>query len=210
MEEKIKILLVDDHKIFLDGIKTLIQNNSNYQIQTVSDFDSAIDCFKKGNFDLVISDYMISNENTGVDLFKELSKLENKTPFILLTSYLSSKIANEAYKLKIDGYLVKTANFSEIKDAIKTVVQNGEMFYVDEVKDLLFKKKTYDESKVVLSKREIEILTLIAKENTSKQIAEKLFISVNTVETHRKKMMVKIGASNMIGLYKYAFKKNYI
>ena len=209
LEDRINVIIVDDHQIFLEGILLLLRDEEKINvIATVKNAHEAIKVINNVQVDIVITDYDMPQMN-GLDLGKYLKKINKSTKIILLTSFSMSKIIIEALKYNIEGYLLKNTGKKELLLAIEKVY-SGKKYFSQEV------KKVYEESifsgnkveTVKLSSREKEVLFLITKEKKTHEIAEALFISFNTVETHRKNLMKKIGTNNLIGLFKYALKNN--
>ncbi|WP_308302191.1 response regulator transcription factor [Psychroflexus sp. MES1-P1E] len=132
---------------------------------------------------------------------------------IAVSSHYNSEIITRAIKAGINGYLLKNTGKVELITAITSVFSDTN-YFSEEVKQIinnsLFNAKDTTVSAVKLSEREMEILILISQEENTQEIAEALFISVNTVETHRKNLMRKIGTKNMIGLVKYAIQQDII
>ncbi len=117
-------------------------------------------------------------------------------------------VVKELLRMGVQGYLLKSNTYKNLTEALEKVME-GKRFLSDEIAELLIHTPE-DEDKGVLTSREIEILRLVAKEFNSRQIAEILFISERTVETHRKNILKKTGAANLVGLIKYAYANNLI
>lgn len=117
-------------------------------------------------------------------------------------------VVKELLRMGVQGYLLKNNTYKNLTEALEKVME-GKRFLSDEIAELLINTPE-EEDKGVLTSREIEILRLVAKEFNSRQIAEILFISERTVETHRKNILKKSGAQNLVGLIKYAYANNLI
>jgi len=211
VEDKINVIIVDDHQMFLEGMELLLRDEGNINIVAiVKNAHEAIKVFNNVKIDVVITDYDMPEMN-GIELAKILKKEKESIKVVLLTSFGASKIILEVLKYKIEGCLLKNTGKNELLSAIKAV-NTGNKYFSEEVKKIytegVFAKEGNEEIK--LSVREEEVLSLIAKEKKTHEIAEVLFISFNTVETHRKNLMKKIGTNNMIGLFKYAFENNVV
>lgn len=211
--EKIKLLIVDDHKMFLEGIHSILRGVPFIQsITTAHNGEQALKLVASVKPDLVITDI----DMPGIDGIELTTIIKSQAPtikIIAVSSHHKSSIIASAIKAGVNGYILKNTGKAELVKAI-TSVQNNTNYFAKEVKqiinDSLFSPKKTEFSAVKLSERETEVLVLISQEKSTKQIAELLFISVNTVETHRKNLMRKIGTKNMIGLFKYAIQQDII
>ena len=127
----------------------------------------------------------------------------------MLSTHNDRGTIEKTIKNGADGYLLKNSSRIELEKAIKHVFEGG-TYFMDEVKDVMMNSFRSDHvvTEIRLTPREIEILHLICEELTTSEIAEKLFVSKNTVETHRKNLLEKTGSKNMIGLVKFALENN--
>jgi len=201
----IQILIADDHQMFREGMRSLI--NGIDQMQVVGEAASGletIDFLKENVTDIVLLDYNMP-DLTGLESIIEIRKQKIDVKIIMLTMHNKREIIRDVLAAGADGYLLKDSSREQLIEAI-TEVQSGESYFVDDVKDSL--KDSYRipfEKKVIrLTPREKDVLKLICEELTTQEIADKLFISVNTVETHRKNLISKTGVKNGIGLVKFA------
>lgn len=202
---KIKILLVDDHLIFLEGVLHLLSKHEDFKI--VAAHKNGIEALKtlqSESVDLLITDISMPDIN-GVELIKHAKELKPELKILVLSSFQQI----QSLEL-IDGYLLKENGFEVLSDAIRTIVtDNKSYFYKSEdykaVKDekLKFKKK-------ILSTREKEIVNLIAKQYTVDEIAKELFLSRNTIDSHKKRIFHKLNVKNIAGLIKKAIYLGYI
>lgn len=218
MEEKIRIHLADDHQVLIDGMRTLLNTVSNYEV--VGSSRNGTNIYTEviqNNTNILVLDISMP-EKDGIEVIKEFSKKGFPCKVIILSSYDDVKIIKEVMKLGASGYLTKQCAGENIVEAIQ-VVSDGQEYFCNSVRQKIFNKATENISKlnkvkpevnILLSDREIEIITLIALEFSGKEISERLFISTNTVETHRKNIMKKLQAKNSISLVKYAIKHKLI
>ncbi|WP_343695275.1 response regulator transcription factor [Flavobacterium sp.] len=218
MKNKIRIHLADDHQVLIDGLANLLQTVSNFEVAGSSlNGTSIYEDVVKDQADILILDISMPQKD-GIEVLKEFSEKGFPCKVIILSSYDDLKIIKEVMKLGAKGYLTKKCAGENIIQAIEAVCQDQE-YYSDAVKEKIFntftlntpkpKKDIYTENPI-LSPREIEIVTLICLEYSGKEIGEQLFISINTVETHRKNIMKKLNIKNTIGLVKYALKNNLV
>ena len=218
MTPKIRIHLADDHQVLIDGMKTLLQTISNFEIVGFSlDGSTLFEEVTNNKADILILDISMPKKD-GIEVIKEFSKNGFPCKVIILSSYDDLKIIKEVMKLGASAYLTKQCAGENIVEAIQAVA-NGEEYFSNLVREKIFNTATKDNLKLnkqkptmnsLLTERELEIITLIALEYSGKEISEQLFISTNTVETHRKNIIKKLNAKNTISLVKFAIKNNLI
>lgn len=218
MTQNIRIHLADDHQVLIDGLTNLLQTVNNFEVVGKSlDGTTVYNDVIHGNADILVLDISMPKKD-GIEVLKEFSEREFPCKVIILSSYDDLKIIKEVMKLGAKGYLTKKCAGENIIEAIEAVYQ-GQEYFCDAVREKIFNSFTNNNPKLnkplyvenpILSAREIEIITLISLEYSGKEISEQLFISMNTVETHRKNIMKKLQTKNTIGLVKYALKNNLI
>ncbi|MEG0849254.1 MAG: response regulator transcription factor [Flavobacterium sp.] len=218
MTNKIRIHLADDHQVLIDGLTNLLQTVSNFEVVGSSlNGNTIYEDIILDKPDILILDISMPGKD-GVEVLKEFSQKGFPAKVIILSSYDDLKIIKEVMKLGANGYLTKKCAGQNIIEAIDAVYQ-GQEYFCDAVREKIFNIFFQNNPKVnkdvylenpILSPREIEIITLICLEYSGKEISEQLFISTNTVETHRKNIMKKLQIKNTIGLVKYALKNNLI
>lgn len=218
METSIRIHLADDHQVLIDGMRTLLNSVPNFQVVGFS--LKGTDLYEEvtnNTTDILVLDINMP-EKDGMEVLKECSKKGFPCKIIVLSSYDDIKIIQEVMKLGASGYLTKQCAGENIVEAIQVVSKNEE-YFCSLVREKIFSSATKNNSKVnnkkrdfdhQLTGREIEIISLIALEYSGKEISDQLFISTNTVETHRKNIMKKLQVKNTIGLVKFALKNNLI
>jgi DNA-binding NarL/FixJ family response regulator len=213
--EKINILVVDDHKIVRDGILSLLQDEADISI--VAQAENGKDALEKipGVLPhLVLMDINMPVMN-GIECAREITRLFPEIKVLALTMLNELEHIKNMLSAGAKGYLLKNSGKEELVMAIKKVM-SGQNYFSDEVKDLIMlemvKKKTMPGKiigeKVPLTSRELDILELILQELTNQEIAEKLFISVRTVDAHRRNLLEKTGARNTAGLVKFALENH--
>ena len=200
--EKIKIIVVDDHPMVIEGMKAMLNQIRYVELcATASNAYEAMEKVKENQPDLVITDINMP-EISGVELTSKLKKEFPNLKIIGMStfnerSYISQMIQNGA-----DGFLVKSASKEEIETAISSVL-DGKM-YLSSDAGISNSEQKQLKNQPTLTRREKEILTLISEGFTNPQIAEKLFISLYTVETHRKNLLSKFNTNNTASLIKIA------
>ncbi len=208
MEKRINILIVDDHHMFLEGICSLLQHEPDVEIvDTALNGKEAINKIKNKQIDIVVTDINMP-EMDGIGLSKHLKKKHPEIKTLILSTHNDANMIAKCISNDVDGYLLKNAEKQELLKALN-VIAAGEKYFAQDVKDEymknVFSVSKEKEAPFQLSRREKEILKYISMEYTTQEIADKLFISQNTVNTHRKNLLSKLNAKNTAGLVKYAF-----
>ena len=203
----IKILLVDDHRIVLDGLKSLFENDPEFEISgAVSSPAEALEKMKTQQPDILLTDYTLPGM-TGLELSTKVKELYPQVKRVILSMHDEGHLVKQVMKEGVDGYLLKSIQQGELKAALRQIMQ-GMPFISPEITKQLMKGLANESKGELLTEREQEIVKLIVKEFANKQIADKLFISERTVETHRKNIFRKTNTSSLVGLVKFAFEHN--
>jgi DNA-binding NarL/FixJ family response regulator len=206
---RMKILLVDDHTILLDGVKSLLSKEDDLQIVgQAGSAEAALEFLKKQDVDLIITDYSMPGMD-GLSLLNTVKRIAPNTKIILLSMHDEVHLVKEILKAGVNGYVLKKDTHKELLNAIHDV-KNGKVYLSSDVNKMLITNLNNPDEGKLLTDREREILKLIAKEYTNKNIAEELFISERTVETHRKNIFKKTGTNSLVGLIKFAYANNLI
>jgi DNA-binding NarL/FixJ family response regulator len=205
----IRILIADDHQMFIDGLKSLLEHAEGIEIVGEAlDGVEVLYKLEKQPADIVLMDINMPKRD-GLATTKLVLEKYPDTKVIMLTMFNTPEFIQGLADVGAHGYILKNTGKEELMAAI-SAVSSGKTFYSQEVMQTMLRqnsKKTADGKTINdpnLSKREIEVLKLIAQEFTTQEIADKLFISQHTVETHRKNLLDKIGAKNIAGLVRYA------
>lgn len=206
----IKVLIVDDHQMVIEGFKLLLQNSEHITVvgHTLN-AEKAFEAISKLQPQVVLLDINMPGMN-GIDACKKMTKLYPQIKVIAITMHKEGSLIKMMLGNGAKGYVLKNAGKEELVEAIQTVY-NGKM-YLDEasneiVLSAIGNKKSQSATYSLfpkLSRREKEVLHLILEEHTTQEIADKLFISFGTVETHRRNMLIKTGTRNTAGLVKTA------
>lgn len=201
------ILIADDHAMFVDGLIEIVKSTGKYDIAgTASNGNDALKILRETPVDLVVSDLRMKNMDGG-ELARVIHK-EHKTVKILIVSMHNDPfIVSDLLKHGVTGYILKNSGKEELLEAIDAVL-DGRTYFSQDVKSSFINSKVISSNvtdcSISLTRREKEVLELIAAELTTSEIAEKLFISVNTVETHRKNILKKLQVRNSAGIVKRA------
>lgn len=216
--EKINVFVVDDHQIFLDGIVSLLTDEPDIRISgTAHNGKQALEKIKTSKTDVVLMDINMPVMD-GIEATKHLRQSNPDIRILMLTMYNEPRFIKESLEIGAKGYVLKNISKDDLVKAIHTVYQDKP--YLDnEAQEKLINAisskeeedtRDYDELAAQITQRELEILQLIALGLTSQDIANKLFISKNTVETHRKNMLAKLNVNNTAALLKIAYKKGLV
>lgn len=190
--KRIKIVIVDDHQMFLDGLVSFLNKQDDFEvIFSSNDAKVALEQLAIYTPDLIISDIAMPDMN-GLEFIK---LVKENHPFIkILVISMFSVIQNNT---NIDGHLLKEVGLDELTDAIRKIVLKGEkVFNLGEIKE----EYVSDFNGSILSSREKEIIKLIALEKTTDEISLQLNLSKYTIETHRKNIFLKLNVKNIAGL----------
>ena len=207
--ERMKILLVDDHTILLDGVKSLLsQEDDLVVVGQAASAEEALEFLKMNEVDLIITDYSMPGMD-GLSLLNTVKRVAPHTKIILLSMHDEVHLVKEILKAGVNGYVLKNDTHKELLNAIHDV-RRGKVYLSSDVNKMLITNLNNPDEGKLLTDREREILKLIAKEYTNKDIAEELFISERTVETHRKNIFKKTGTNSLVGLIKFAYANNLI
>ncbi len=211
-EEKIKIVIADDHQMLVDGIKSLLRGEKKFEVIGVANNGSiALRIIEKNNPDILLTDINMPVMG-GVALTKNVREKFPEVRIIALSMFGDQHAITEMLDAGVSGYILKNTGKEELLNAIQTVFEGG-VFYSREVSDQMMRSltdKLKKENEPTLTSREAEIVTLIAKEYSNAKIAEELFISEHTVETHRKNIFRKTNTKSVVGLLNYAREKKII
>lgn len=215
MNKKTKILIVDDHPIILNGLKNMFKNLEEVSVVGVaSNGNEALKILLDKNVDVVVSDLQMPE----MDGFELITKLKKTYPYIKV---IVLSMHNDIWRIKkllsmdVSAILSKSLGENEMKKAL-TAINNNEKYYDEHTKTVIIDivtnndNKSSDPNSSTLTDREIQIVQFIYEGLTTKEIAEKMNKSRNTIETHRKNMFFKCGVKNIAGLIKYGIKKGYI
>ncbi len=209
---KITLALVDDHQIVIDGLTSLLKGHDKFQFAfATTDSTEVIAKLATAPIDILLTDVMMP-KLPGNQLAKQVKEKYPAVKILALSMSGQGDLVNEMINdADIAGYVLKNIGKQELITALEKIADGGIYFsdeVIDELKRTSDRKKQNDEAH--LTGREIEIIRLIEKEYNNKQIAEALFISERTVETHRKNIFRKTTTNSVIGLVKYAYEHRLI
>ena len=208
----IRVFLVDDHQMVLDGISSILEDVENIKVVgTALNGEHALRALGVEGVDVLLLDINMPDMD-GIEVVRQMEKKGVQINTLILTMHNNPQFTKQLIELGVEGCILKNSGKKELVYAINEV-NEGRRYYGEDVTGTLFDslektKKAVDE--VLLTKREVEIIKLIATEFTTNEIAEKLMISSFTVDTHRKNIVNKLGVKNIAGLVKFAFEHQLI
>ncbi|MBK6935474.1 MAG: response regulator transcription factor [Chitinophagaceae bacterium] len=206
-QEKIILGIVDDHQIVIDGLMSLLKGHEKFSFAfATTDPTSVLESVLKKRIDVLLTDIMMP-ELPGNELAKQIKKHFPDVKILALSMSGQGDLVSEMIEqADISGYVLKNTGKQELIAALEKIAGGGIYFSEEVIKELQLvgqRKKQKEESQ--LTAREIEIIQLIEREFNNRQIAETLYISERTVETHRKNIFRKTNTNSVIGLVKYAY-----
>lgn len=216
---KITVLLVDDHTILREGMASLLASAGDIEVVGMaSSGEEAVNLVPELNPAVVLMDIVMGGMN-GLEATRWIKEQNAAVKIIIISSEVTREYVTQGIKCGIDGYLPKDANREAVITAIRTVVE-GKQFFDEAITKLIF-EDYYSREKdgrrrpnksvgTGLTRREYEIIEQVASGKSNQEVADALFVSVKTVETHKKNILDKLGLKNSLQLVRYAIKNNII
>ena len=207
----IRILLVDDHKIFRQGITSLLRSEETFKVVgEAGTGNAAVRLAAELTPDVILMDIGLPDID-GIEATKRIKESNPDTAIILLTMVKDEDFFDMASGIDIQGYLLKDDAYDDLLYAIRAVVR-GEKYVSSSLLSDPFAspKRSSPSDEPSLTRREKEIITLVAEGFTSKEIADKLFVSIKTIETHRTNIMEKLDLKGLADMVRYAIKNGLI
>ncbi|MBV4360489.1 response regulator [Pinibacter aurantiacus] len=204
----ISIFIVDDHYMVIEGIRSLFQHEKNVVwLGHATNAASCLAFLKQQLPDIILLDINLPDKS-GIDLCKEIKTLYPTVCVIGLSTFNQQSFIEKMMANGASGYVLKNATQKELMDSFETVMK-GRAYLSHEVAQMLRSNEAADDAPV-LTRREKEVLELIAEGLTNNEMAEKLFVSASTIDTHRKNLLMKLNAKNTAELVKLALIKKLI
>lgn len=204
---KLRIVLVDDHQMFIDGIKTIISKTANFEI--IGEFTSGLEAFdflSKNEADILVTDINMP-DMSGTELTRQVKQIMPEMKILVLSMYDDREIIHDIVLAEAEGYILKNAGKQELLKALEKISNSG-TYYSNEVMKIITEnyvtKHRIIEKTKELTTRELEILRLVCQEYSTPEIAIMLNISPLTVETHRKNILKKTKNRTIVGLIRFA------
>lgn len=218
MTDTIKILLVDDHHLVRTGIANLLSGEPGIEVAgEASNAREMLELLKLREADLAILDIALP-DISGIELARQMAKDFPKVKVIFLSMYTSEEFVFNAINAGAKGYLPKNISRAELLDAVRAVYR-GEEYFAESISNTILKsyiKKAKSgnlenlRNESQLSKREVEVLKWFAQGLTNQEIADKLFISIRTVESHKNHIMQRLELKTTVDLIKFAIRNNLV
>lgn len=214
---KIKILIADDHQLVREGIESILSGVEDIQvIGLVASGDEAINRARQDKPDIVLMDIIMPGMN-GIEAARWIKEIDESIRIIMLTMEISKDYVTAAIKSGVDGYVPKNIGKKTLLEALRSV-HGGDRYFNEAVKKLIFddfytaekSKKPRRKLPNELTKRETEVLALVAAGKSNLELADALSLSVKTIETHKTHILMKLGLNNNTELIRYAIKHNII
>jgi two-component system, NarL family, nitrate/nitrite response regulator NarL len=211
MIDPINLVLADDHQIVIDGLLFMLSSEKKINPVYTANNTNDVLAYLKTNYTAV--QFLITDINmptiSGIELCRQVKQLYPSIKVLFLSMYSSKEMIREAMLAEADGYMLKNGGKDKLIEAIFKISNDG-TYYSEEIIPIIYsqieKEKRQQEKISLLSDREKEVLVLIAREFSSEEIAEKLFLSVKTIGYHRQNLLQKCDCKSLVGLVKYAIK----
>jgi two-component system, NarL family, nitrate/nitrite response regulator NarL len=211
MSEKINLMIADDHPLFVEGLKMILGTDPALNIAGIANDGKQLlyHLTQNSDIDLILLDVNMPNLN-GLDTIKYIKQSFVSVRVLMLSAYNDAKLIDQAKKAGADGYILKNSSKDELISSIKKVANGESVFILGKEENLpdAFKKLDTFLHKFNLTKRELEIVYYLKQTYTNQQIAEKLHLSIYTVETHRKNIMHKLKLNSPAALVKFMIEFN--
>lgn len=211
----VRILIADDHQMIIDGIKGMLQLQDKYVVTAeANDGQAALSIISAApqQYDLLLTDVSMPLL-TGPELCVQVKALYPHIKVLILSMYAGTAVVKEAIMAEADGYILKKAGKGEMLTALHRISEDG-TYFSEDILPVIYrqyhKERQQSSHFTMLTTREKEVLDLIVKELTSEEIAQKLFISKKTVDTHRAHLLEKSQSRSTIGLVKFAIKNGLV
>lgn len=201
----IRIIIADDHQMFIDGLKLIIKSFENIEVVGEAlNGDDALNLLEKVEADIIMLDINMPGKD-GIETAKEIRKKFPNVKVLIVSMHKQKEFITRLVAAGVSGYILKNTGAKELHDAIRVIHEGGEFFGEEITKEILHSMRNRDTIPEApqFSKREVDVLKLLNEELTTQEIADKLFISFHTVESHRKNMLMKAGVKNTAGLIRY-------
>ncbi|WKK65742.1 response regulator transcription factor [Lutimonas zeaxanthinifaciens] len=210
---EIRVILVDDHSMIRYGLRSFLDGDRIVVVAEAKNGNEALEILKKEEIDVLVTDIMMPIMD-GIELTKQVAEKYPNTQILAHTMMNDSQNIKRMLNAGANGYILKDSTQEELIKAIHTV-SRGENYYPGDVTQIIMdgfgskpkpKKRTFAE--IALTDRELQVLHLICKEKSNTEMAEELFVSVRTIEAHKRNLIEKTGCRNVAGLVLYAIEQN--
>lgn len=211
-DDKIYIVVADDHTILVDGIVQILSANPKYHIvATANNGQEVIDIVKRGRVDIIIMDINMPIMD-GIDATEIISENFEETKVLIMSMHNKAGYIQNAIKAGASGYILKNTSPDELEEAISRVLEGGSYFSQD-VSTLMamsMRGVTEKEASIKLSRQEKLLLRLLSEGHTSEEISDKMDTSVHTISSYRRNLLIKFDAKNVTQLIALAIKDGFL
>jgi len=211
MKTKKKVIIVEDHTIFREGMKRVISEMEDLELVGEAENGAVfLQLLKKIEPDIVLMDIQMPVMD-GIEATEKALKIYPSMKILVLSMFGEEEYVYSMVDRGVSGFILKTSGLMDFERAINKVLE-GQQYYSEEIMGILVKKfRSYDSpDKLVLTDKETEVLRLLCKGLSNNEIADKLFLSVRTVEGYRNKLLQKTGSSNVLNLVIFALKNKLV
>ena len=213
----IRVLIVDDHQLMVEGLKSLLEDEEDIAfVAGANSMAETLNFLQNNEIDVILMDINMPDAS-GIETTEKVKAGFPDIKVVALTMHEDIAVITKMIKAGASGYILKRTNMNEVVEAIRVVYNNGrylsnvtQKIIMDNLGTAAGQDELMEDSKPILSSRELEVLNLIAREYNNAQIAEQLFISERTVEAHRRNIFIKTETKSIVGLIKYAINKGLI
>lgn len=213
MKAQIRVISIDDHPLINSSVESLLlETNEILYLGSFTNPEDAISFVQKNTIDVIICDMLfgINTNYTGIYILETIKKIQPLSSVIFLTMLRNEEQVKLAFTCGASGWVLKTDGIDEIMSAIKLVYHEKIKYFSKDIINSVFSLTTSHKSSKILdnqiTNRELEVLLLVAQEYTPYQISEKLFVSIETVNSHRKNIKKKLNIKSDVGLANYVFR----
>lgn len=204
MNYPIKVLIVDDHQMFSDGLKAILKTYTNYDVaETCHSSEEALRYLETHNIDVVTVDVNMPEMN-GVELTQRIKSFGQEIKVLGISMNEELSTVQKMIQAGADGFLFKNLNEDNLMNALDIIVKGGH-YLTDELTYALTSYESQNQNKSVLTRRELDVIKLVAQGMQNNEIAEELHISLFTVKSHRKNILSKLNLRNTADLVRYCF-----
>lgn len=212
-KQAVQVVIIDDHQLIIDGLKAILQDEDDVDFAGgANNMEEALKLLDEHHVDVALIDISIP-EHSGMEITRRIRESHPNVKVLALTMHEDMNMITGMIEAGASGYVLKRANMSEVLEAIQ-VIAGGNKFLGREVQAIMMGNYQHKEPTIqtpkdvpaLLTNREKEILKLIAREYSTADIANSLFISERTVDTHRRNILTKTDAKSIVGLIKYAIR----
>jgi DNA-binding NarL/FixJ family response regulator len=206
MKPSLRLFLVDDHRLMNEGLRQILESRPGYQVlRMFTDGYELLDALRSQKPDVVIADISMPGMD-GLTLARTILEQFPKLPFMFLTMHLNAQYIRPAMQMGVHGYVLKDSKADDVFEAIDTVA-SGKRYLSPKAAAMLL---SGPEEQVLLTPRETQVLRALALGYSTKEISERLYISINTVESHRKNLLIKTDCRNVAELILWAVETGYV